>query len=210
MEHDLDTTLDRPGAWMQTNSGKKFYPEDPRPEDICMNDIANGLALDIRYGGQGDIYKPLTVAEHSTHMARHVMRETWADDQLMYRVAFLALLHDAPEAYLNDLTRPVKKAVGEAYYSLEAKLEEVIFVKYDLLDTHARWAAYIKELDIRIIPLEKAAVHPRAQAWLSDHQDPLPHVYIQCWSAPDAKGHFLATYDNICKGLKIKPEEYHI
>ena len=202
-----DTVEGRTGPWMQTNSGKRFFPGDPRPEDICMNDIANGLALDCRYGGQGNVNKFYSVAEHCTHLARYVMREDWTSLRNMHRVAFAVLLHDAAEAYLNDLPRAVKKCLPE-YDALEHSVQTVIEAKYDVAHTAALFSPYIKTLDQSIVPLEKAAVHPKGLRWAFDKFEPLPHIQIGCWSAPEAKEHFLATYATICRGLGITPEGY--
>ena len=40
------------GDWMRTRSGGRFYPADPRPEEVKILDIASGLAKECRYGGQ--------------------------------------------------------------------------------------------------------------------------------------------------------------
>jgi hypothetical protein len=85
--------------WMQTFSGRAFYPLDPRPEDIDINDIAIGLARECRFSGQCRAY--YTVAEHSVLVSYDIEE----------RYALEGLLHDAAEAYLRDLTAPVKRAL---------------------------------------------------------------------------------------------------
>ena len=49
--------------WIQTYSGKKFYPLDPRPEDIDIRDIAHALSLNCRFNGHCRCF--YSVAEHS-------------------------------------------------------------------------------------------------------------------------------------------------
>lgn len=90
----------RLGKWMQTYTGKQFWPMDPRPEEICIEDIAHALAHQCRYAGHcREFY---SVAEHSAIIA------SWLDHHYGPKVAFAGLMHDAPEAYLVDVPRPVK------------------------------------------------------------------------------------------------------
>jgi uncharacterized protein len=82
--------------WVCTLSGRKFRPLDPQPEDIVARDIAHGLAGRFRFGGQSAIR--YTVAQHSVEVAGRVP----AADRLW------GLLHDAAEAWLPDVQRPLK------------------------------------------------------------------------------------------------------
>ena len=195
-----DVTEDRPGEWMHTASGRRFFVQDPRPEDICIDDIANGLALDCRYGGQGRVDKFYSVAEHSTIMSRFA-RTVHTKPAF---VCMAVLLHDAPEAYINDLCRSVKHAVGEPYKALETNISFVILKKYGVLETSVHYAAYIKSLDQRIVPHEKAAIMAIQQPWAYDKFDPLPGVEIKCLSPVAAKIAFLEEFQ-ILKTL-MKPE----
>lgn len=88
--------MKRRGAWMQTASGKAYWPLDPRPEEIDIEDIAHALAHQCRYGGHCRRF--YSVAEHSVHVSYLVPPEH----------ALAGLLHDATEAYLVDVPRPVK------------------------------------------------------------------------------------------------------
>ena len=80
---------------MSTYTGKKFFPFDPRPEQICIEDIAHGLSMLCRFSGQCPYF--YSVAEHSIYVV-HCL-----PDNLQLE----GLLHDASEAYLADLPRPV-------------------------------------------------------------------------------------------------------
>jgi hypothetical protein len=91
-------TRDRRGDWMQTFTGRAFYPLDPRPEDIDPVDIAHALSLICRYGGHSSRF--YSVAEHCVLMSHAVAPEH----------ALWALLHDATEAYLGDMIRPLKRS----------------------------------------------------------------------------------------------------
>ncbi len=206
-EQNYDDVVDgRKGPWMQTSMGGRFFPQDPRSEDFCISDLANGMALDCRYGGQGRVDRFYSVAEHSWHMAYHALNE----DKVHPRVAFAVLMHDAAEGFLNDLTRAVKKSVGDGYERLEQDVQDVIHDKYDLVETSIQNCVYIKDLDRRIVPLEKAAIMRYPQAWAFDQFEALPNTHIQCWAPLQAKANWLNLYDELCKRIGIEPEAWEL
>lgn len=106
---------------------------------ICLEDIAKGLSNICRFGGQiSDFY---SVAQHTLlvwHLApTHLKRA--------------ALLHDAAEAYLGDVVKPLKVLLGDAYAKFEKAFETVIFEKYGVsLDELAE----LKQYDIEALEIE--------------------------------------------------------
>ncbi len=191
---------------MQTSLGGKFFPLDPRPEEVFISDIANGLALDCRYAGQGRIDRFYSVAEHCYHMTAYAHRTLqWPPEALL-----ATLLHDAAEAYCNDLPRAVKQAVGAGYTRIEDKIQMAIWKKFKLLTPALHWRDKIKDLDRRIIPLEKAAIMRHPQPWAHDKLEPLEGVVIHCWDPPEAKIKFLQMYAGICATSGFKKEGYEI
>lgn len=110
----------RIGDWMQTFSGKAFWPLDPRPEELDLEDIAHALGNLCRYGGHSKFF--YSVAEHSLLMAS---KATTLSD------ARVALMHDATEAYISDVIRPIKKYLDN-YAQIEERLWQVIATRYDL------------------------------------------------------------------------------
>ena len=107
---------------MQTASGRQFWPLDPRPEEIVIEDIAHALALQCRFAGH--CREPYSVAQHSVLVSR-------ACDP---RDALWGLLHDASEAYLQDMIRPLKRSPGFAdrYLEAEVRLQAVICDRFGL------------------------------------------------------------------------------
>lgn len=99
--------------WFSTFTGKKFHPFDPHPEEICLEDIAHHLALQCRYNGACRAF--YSVAQHSILVANLVAPEhkQWG------------LLHDAAEAYIGDMVRPLKLGLP-IYKEVERKIEAVI------------------------------------------------------------------------------------
>lgn len=111
--------MNRKGDWIQTFSGKKFYPLDPRPEDICFEDIAHALALICRYNGHSREF--YSVAEHSVRMS---LSDLPGSPQWR-------LMHDAAEAYLCDIPKPVKRDLP-GYKMAEDALLKVIGERFNL------------------------------------------------------------------------------
>lgn len=112
----------RKGDWILTASGVEFWPLDARAIDVVVWDIAHALSNMCRFTGHcREFY---SVAQHSLLVASIVPSEDrkWA------------LLHDASEAYLTDLPRPLKRysAMGEEYKRIESRLMEVICERFEL------------------------------------------------------------------------------
>ena len=114
--------MERNGDWMQTFTGRQFWPIDPRPDEISIVDIAHALANQCRYAGHCKAF--YSVAQHSV-IVSHACD---FDDALW------GLLHDAAEAYLVDLPRPIKRfsELGAHYRDVEAALMRVICERFKL------------------------------------------------------------------------------
>lgn len=89
--------LERKGDWMQTYTGRKFWPLNPRAEEVYIEDIAHSLALSCRFNGHCKVF--YSIAQHSV-LVSQIVKPT---QQL------IALLHDSAEAYLGDIIRPIKR-----------------------------------------------------------------------------------------------------
>ncbi len=137
-------------AWIQTYSGRQFWPLEPRAEDVCLDDIAHPLAHQCRYAGHcGRFY---SVAEHCVLMTNWLWDRGHAAPVLR-----AALLHDAAEAYLTDLPRPIKHAVP-AFGLVEGRLLPVIFAGLGVDWPNSDAWAIVKEADDRILLDERAAL----------------------------------------------------
>ena len=110
-----------PHSSITTFSGIRFWPLLPNPADILIADIAHALAHQCRFGGHAS--KFYSVAEHSVHVSRicPVQDTLWG------------LLHDASEAYLVDLPRPLKLLPEFAVYrEAERRLQRAVAVRFGL------------------------------------------------------------------------------
>lgn len=101
---------------IHTFSGRMVDPLNLTAEDVCIEDIAHHLANQCRFSGA--VKKFYSVADHSLICSRIVPSELALD----------ALLHDAAEAYLQDMARPLKHdpRFGQAYRGAEKRAEKVI------------------------------------------------------------------------------------
>lgn len=102
---------------------KDYYvePLNMRPGDIDIEDIAHSLSRLCRYNGHCGGF--ISVARHSLWVADHLPRD----------LKLWGLLHDAPEAYLGDMTRPVKKQPSmHEFVEADERLEKVIAERFGL------------------------------------------------------------------------------
>lgn len=109
----------RIGDWMQTAHGR-FYPLDPRPEEIHIEDIARALSRICRFGGHSRAF--YSVAQHSVHVSELCTPEH----------ALAGLLHDAAEAYIGDMVRPLKR--NEAMLPFQAVEHGIMCVVWERFD----------------------------------------------------------------------------
>lgn len=108
--------------YIRTSSGVKFYPLNPDPQGILIEDIAHALSLLCR--GNGHVKVFFSVGQHCIHCAKEAEHRGYST-----RLILACLLHDASEAYLSDITRPVKQHLQD-YCRYEEHLLEVIYKKF--------------------------------------------------------------------------------
>ena len=106
--------------WIQTFTGQKFWLDSPQSESIHIEDIAHSLSMQCRYAGHSKFF--YSVAQHS-YLATFLCP---------YSLRLAVLLHDAAEAYLGDVTKPLKQCLGGKYSHMEAKVQNAIDFKYGL------------------------------------------------------------------------------
>lgn len=170
-------------TWIQTYTGKQFWPLDPKPEDICIEDIAHALSMCCRFSGHVERF--YSVAEHSVLVSQNVPAE--------HRLT--ALLHDAAEAYLADIASPIKLHLPD-YKAIERKVDHAVAARFDL---SYPWPSEVKEADTRILHDERAQLmgDPPADDWGID-LEPLG-VRVVGHSPAAAKWLFLNEYERLAR-----------
>lgn len=109
-------------SYITTVSGKHFDPIHPSASLIDLADIAHSLSLICRANGHVRTF--YSVAQHSIACCKEAEARSFSP-----RVCLGCLLHDASEAYLSDVTRPVKSLLAE-YLQVEEKLQNLIWNRY--------------------------------------------------------------------------------
>lgn len=158
------------GAWLDLLS--------PQASDFTIEDIAHGLALQCRYAGQcRDFY---SVAEHSLLVCDLVQ-----DDPMK------ALLHDAAEAFLGDITRPLKQLLPD-YRRIETEMQVAIFDRFGI---DPRPSSAIKRADLRVLAAEQAQIMPPGTSdWAKTDKIEPASVTVRFLSPREAKVDFLSRY----------------
>lgn len=170
-------------TFIQTYTGRRFYPLDPNPDDVCIEDIAHALAMICRFNGHTREF--YSVAEHSV-LGSYVVPKFEA-------LAFL--LHDSTEAYIADVSRPVKRTPEmAAYRTAEARLANTIAPVFGL-ERDAFYSPYVAATDQAMLALEARSLLPY-DPWMDD----LPasaDVTLELWGPSEAERRFLARYEEL-------------
>lgn len=184
----------RVGDWIQTFTGRQFWPLDPRPDEIDIADIAHALAHDCRFGGHCRRY--YSVAEHSVLLSRMVAP--------CHRLA--ALMHDSPEGYLRDLVRPVKRTMP-AYRAAETAIWRAICTRFEL---PTDLPAEVHEADNRILVDERQQnMAPPPAPWSVEEQVAPLGVSLRFWSPIEAEFWFLTEFDHLTGGQFGASAHFH-
>lgn len=152
---------------MNTYSGRKFKPLEITAADVCIEDIAHALSLLCRGGGHLDRF--YSVGQHSLNCAYEAKARGWTN-----RIILCCLLHDASEAYVSDIIRPVKKHLTN-YLEIEGKIMRVVLKKFNLSDLNEEENRKWKQIDDDILDNE-------LKIMLKDERDREP---VKLMSAPD-------------------------
>lgn len=172
-------TEERHGDWNQTFLGKKFWCLDPRPEEVFLEDIAHSLSNMCRFAGHvNDFY---SVSQHSVLVSENVPPED----------ALWGLLHDASEAYLVDVPRPLKiQPEMSLYREAEARLMVAICQRFGLPIEEPE---SVKIADKRMVTTEKRDLLVDGPGRWKNVTTPYEFV-IEPWLPEKAKAVFLKRY----------------
>ena len=150
--------------WIETCSGVQFSLSDPRADDVYINDIAHGLSLLCRYVGQCRQF--YSVAEHSVLCAK--MAE---DEGLPVSVQMACLLHDAAEAYVGDLSGPLKALLRERGSMeldlIESRVLSVILEGLGLIGA-CRFNSDVGQIDRAVLAAEVGGLMMSRGSWVPD------------------------------------------
>jgi len=159
----------RTGDWIAVCGGGQWFVADPSPEDVRIEDITHALSLVCRFGGHcREFY---SVAQHSVIVA-DILREA---DPFDYQLQMYGLLHDASEAYIGDVVRPLKRSL-QLYRDIEAITQETILRGLGLPQPSEEQRAKVKAADnVALMTERRDLVNHGDRAWQNE-VEPLPYA----------------------------------
>jgi uncharacterized protein len=138
-------------SWLQTASGRRLCLLNPKPDQVCIEDVAQGLSNIPRWGGRCRFF---SVAQHSVFVSRLCEPP----------FALEALLHDAHEAYIGDLPTPLKRLLGESWERIESRVRDVVRLRFGVPRVQHELVTYADQLALL---LEAREFYPRDWAEFS-------------------------------------------
>ena len=164
-------------AIIMVHSGKMFDLVDIDPYLIDIYDIAHHLAHLCRFtGATREFY---SVAQHSLFVSINISPEN----------AFVGLLHDATEAYIGDVSAPLKRVLPD-YNHIEENLWEAIAWRFNVpVDLPAE----VKEVDRRLGDTEQMKFLPKPIVSYDRVMNPLP-IRLEAMTANASRVSFLREY----------------
>jgi len=186
---DVADTFSCRGSTIKLFTGGYYDVANPRPEDVRIEDIAHVLGIVCRFGGH--IPKFYSVAEHSIECCRKALKEGHPRE-----VQLATLLHDAAEAYLGDVVKPLKVLLAPIYGPLEEKNERAIAERFgvDFEATKPIW----KRIDREMVIAERYAIFgDDGQVWTGEEQVERYEFTPKFLPPEEAEWQFLRTFDAV-------------
>lgn len=179
----------------ETFTGKQIDFLNPVPEAIDIVDIAHALSLLCRFAGHSKYF--YSVAEHSVRVA-DLLEQSRPGLQLH------ALLHDAHEAYVQDVTTPLKNLLGQPYEEVAGRLDDCIAKRFDLDILSEPSRASIRQADYQMLSIESASLmNSRGEWWDWPNGRPEPlYAIVSPWQPHEAKRRFLSKFYKITGGQR--------
>ena len=173
--------------WIETYTGKRFDYEHIELNKIDIRDIAHALSNTCRFNGHcSEFY---SVAEHSVNVAIAI-------SQCKHMLP--ALLHDATEAYMPDVSKPLK-GYWNTFFKLEefeAKMSDHIYRQLGVPIDDEIWRQ-IKLYDYAMLRRERDILFKDKQLWEFPEDIPVTNLEIHKWSPQVAEKMFLKLYNLI-------------
>ena len=121
--HETSNKWDYVGT-IETSTGRDVDILNITPDMVCLEDVASSLSKICRYNGHVPSF--YSVAEHSVRVAAWIESQGYNNE-----VVLTGLLHDAAEAYVGDMMRPLKKvpAMAEVFVPIENSVHRVVHSK---------------------------------------------------------------------------------
>lgn len=169
-------------------AGHYFDLQRPNPDDVDIETIAHVLSRICRYGGHCPQF--YSVAEHCLQCARLATLDGLSVDAVR-----AVMLHDAAEAYIGDMVKPLKVMIPQ-YQEIESLVELAIDRKFNCKFDH--YSETIKKYDRAMLKAEKTAMWPDdAEHWAGFETIPLVRVQLRYWTPHEANDEFLKAWSEL-------------
>ncbi len=167
------------GPTILLHSGQYFDLLDPAGSSFGIGDIAHGLSMVCRFAGQCHTF--YSVAEHCVH-ASYLAPASHA---------YAALMHDAAEAFIGDVTRPLKRLLPE-YKAIEKQVERAVFARFVVTGADDD---EVKLVDRQMLAAEQRALMAgHSGTWADCVGFSIPEIDLRCWSPMVAEERFLRRF----------------
>ncbi|MEI7217448.1 hypothetical protein WCT79_10520 [Pectobacterium carotovorum] len=172
-------------SWISTYTGRHFNYTEPSLDSVCLLDIAHALSQINRFCGHTNW--PYSVAQHSVGASYIVPQE----------FALEALMHDAHEAYVNDMMSPLKHMLPD-YKSIETRIEQLVRLKFGL---PLKTSPEVKHADLVMLATEKEALlHANFGDWpILEGITPSNRIIVPM-SHVEAKQQFIHRFHDLTAG----------
>lgn len=181
------------GHKIKVASGHYVDLQEPDPNTIDLESIAYALSKTCRYGGHCPTF--YSVAEHcvlACILAIADKVDTWTLQAI--------LLHDAAEAYLGDVVKPLKLLLPE-YEDLEQRMDGAITTRFDV--DLIVYEDAIKTYDRAMLEIEKCQMWPEDREEWEGFGAESRHIDLCYWSPDEARHEFL----RMAETLMIEPSD---
>lgn len=174
---------------INTYSGILFDPLECKDEDIQLIDIAHALSLLCR--GNGHVCFFYSVGQHCIYCYHEAKKRNYSN-----AVQLACLLHDANEAYICDLPRPIKKIIPE-HKQLEDKLQNQIFNKFLTRSLTLEESTQVFDIDDTVLSYEFVHLMPQIK---NNEYPSLLHREVLSFQHPlDVENDFLSIASELLK-----------
>lgn len=154
---------------------------NPDPATIELKSIAAALSKICRFGGHSPVF--YSVAEHCVRATMLAQKDGWSNHALK-----AIILHDAAEAYVGDMVKPLKVTMPE-YSMAEGRIEAAIETAFDV--DICFWRPVIKRYDRAMLKAEKIRMWPEdKEHWQGFGEIENVDVKFEFWGPEEAEFKF--------------------
>lgn len=168
-------------SFVQTHTGRFVDFIEPKPDDFCIEDVAQGLANECRFSGNTKRF--YSVAEHVWHCSWLVPSE----------FAYEALMHDRVEYLTGDMPAPLKNLCSE-FRNIEQRLERA---SADAFNLPVEMSDPVHRADLQMLFVEKDQALAADRDWGWECEFEVPEVELSFWGPEEARYHFMHRYHEV-------------